>query len=703
LFLLTAYSGTLGGAERVLIDVAGALGALGGEVCLACPPGPMADTARRRGVRVLALRPRTLALRGRGGRVRDLAARASAARALVGHRRELARLAADLDPDVIALWGMRSAIAWQLWRRPRGARRARVVIAHHDMLPGAGGIARRVRAAAARADAVVVNSRAVADDLDPLRTLGERLSVVYPGVDPVPSGWPDGAPVVVVIGALVGWKRVDLALEAVALARRQVPSLRLRVVGAPLAGSEGTLEHLRARASEPDLAGAVQFTGAVADVRDELARATCLLHCAEREPFGLVVAEALAAGRPVVVPISGGPAEIADAACGVLYPPGDVAAAAAGVVSLVRQPQLARALGEAGRLRIAERFGRQRMRTEFAAALTPTGVPPAGPDAPRLAGDRASPAAGALGSAAGALGSAAGAPASAAVALVTVSFNSEAVLGALLDSVARHLPRVRVIVVDCGSSDDSVRIARGHPVAISVPAGVNLGFGAGSNLGLTRVAEPVTVFVNPDVELIDDSLLSLAAALDADHDRLLAPLVLSPSGARQDTVHPLPGSVAELGRLVLSPGRVPGPLGTAIAPWRSRRPRPVGWAVGCALAGRTTTLRALGPFSASIFMFGEDLELGLRAARRGVPTWFWPHARVIHQGAHSTAAAYRGEPFDVLARARHDAISMALGEPAADRDDRRQVALFASRAAVKRALRQDHRRELAQLAAVRSR
>ena len=102
-------------------------------------------------------------------------------------------------------------------------------------------------------------------------------------------------------------------------------------------------------------------------------------------------------------------------------------------------------------------------------------------------------------------------------------------------------------------------------------------------------------------------------------------------------------------------------------------------------------------------MFGEDLELGLRATRAGVPTWFWPHARVMHRGAHSTAAAYRGEPFSELARARHDAISIALGEPAADRDDRRQAALFASRAAIKLALRRDNSRELAQLAAVRGR
>src|SRR6202042_1938677 len=98
--------------------------------------------------------------------------------------------------------------------------------------------------------------------------------------------------------------RVDLALEAIALARRAVPSLALRVVGGPLtlpgpgpgtgrgpsggsgppgpstgpgsgvSDGDGTLRRLQARAAEPDLAGAVHFTGAVTDVGDELARGT---------------------------------------------------------------------------------------------------------------------------------------------------------------------------------------------------------------------------------------------------------------------------------------------------------------------------------------------------------------------------------------------------------------------------------------------
>jgi len=54
-----------------------------------------------------------------------------------------------------------------------------------------------------------------------------------------------------------------------------------------------------------------------------------VLHCADREPFGLALVEALAAGRPVVAPAAGGPLEIVTTASGRLYTPGDADAGAA--------------------------------------------------------------------------------------------------------------------------------------------------------------------------------------------------------------------------------------------------------------------------------------------------------------------------------------------------------------------------------------
>ena len=373
LYLLVSYSGAFGGAERVLVDVATGLV---GEVCVACPEGPLADRGRAAGLRVLALRARSLQLRGAGRAPARLVTRARASAELAGHAAQLARLLDGLAPDVLVLWGMRSALAWPaVARSPAGrAFAGRVVFAHHDLLPPGRVIARLVHAAATSADVVVANSDTVAADLRRWGELGARLTVVYPGVEvpAQPPPWPPGAPVVVVVGALVAFKRIELALEAVALARIAVPSLQLRIVGDALDEHGAALSRrLRARAAQPDLAGAVRFTGPVDDVGPELGRASCLLHCADREPFGLVVAEALAHGRPVVVPDTGGAAEIADLDCAVLYRAGNADAAAAGVVSLVADGERAQALGAAGRARVTQRFGRERMRREFARVLTP--------------------------------------------------------------------------------------------------------------------------------------------------------------------------------------------------------------------------------------------------------------------------------------------------------------------------------------------
>ena len=181
-------------------------------------------------------------------------------------------------------------------------------------------------------------------------------------------------------------------------------------------------------------------------------------------------------------------------------------------------------------------------------------------------------------------------------------------------------------------------------------------------------------------------------------ERLLAPLVLNPDGSRQDTVHPRPASAADLLRALISPSLVGLP---AVAPWRAAAPRRVGWAVGCALVARTDTLRRLGPFDERLFLYGEDLDLGLRAARAGVETWFWPGARVLHHRGHSTTAAFGAEPFEQLARARREVVARRLGRGRQALDDAAQGLTFASRIVAKRALGRPARRERRQLEALR--
>jgi glycosyltransferase involved in cell wall biosynthesis len=268
---------------------------------------------------------------------------------------------------------MRSAIAAAMALRGL-PRRPALIFEHVDLLP-APPVAGLVRAAARRADRTIALSRAIVGDLDPAGRLSDRLVVAEPGIDVerfAQHPLPQGPPTALVLGAIVGWKRPDLALEAVALAARHLPQLRVVVAGHAVGeGSSGLLEALQRRAAHPDLAGRVELPGALPDPAAALAGATCLLHCADAEPFGLVVVEAMACGRPVVVPASGGPLDIVDAGSGRLYPPGDAAAAADALVAVAGDLDLARRAGEHARRRAVERFGLDQARRRWASAAAP--------------------------------------------------------------------------------------------------------------------------------------------------------------------------------------------------------------------------------------------------------------------------------------------------------------------------------------------
>lgn len=656
--LFVSYSGAFGGAERVLLEAAAALD---GTALLACPPGPLASAAAAVGLTTVRLPARGLRVRG------DAHHRLDAATALAAHALEIRRLARDVDPDLIVGWGMRSGIAALAipFRTP-------FAFAHHDFLPSPD-VAAIVRLVARRAGLVTVPSRAVRADLDPRGKLGERVRIIAPGVDPehfAGLGPLPAEPSALLLGALAPWKRPDLALEMIARARDELPRLSLNVVGAPVTDDEPLVNELRERANHDDLRGAVSFPGPAIDAREPLELAACLVHCAPREPFGIAIVEAMASGRPVVVPDAAGPREIVTKSCGELYAPGDARAGARALVRILADPDRAREMGAAGRSRAQRMFTAGQTRRGFRDALSALRRPPAWAlDTPALT-------------------------------LLTVSHNSAAELTRLIASRDAHLPQATVIVVDSGSTDQSVAVAESQPNVRVIALAENLGFGRACNRGLSEVITPVTALLNPDVELIDDSLLALAhEALRGDRpERLLAPLTLSLDGTRQETAHPVPASWADLTRAVVPPALAPGP---ALAPWRARRPRRVGWAVGAALVARTATLSELGPFDESIFMYGEDLDLGLRATAAGISTWFWPAGRVLHAGAHASDRAFGGEPFLRLAQARQETVARRLGPRRAQLDRLSQTVTFASRIALKAALRRPARRERMQLAALR--
>jgi N-acetylglucosaminyl-diphospho-decaprenol L-rhamnosyltransferase len=275
-------------------------------------------------------------------------------------------------------------------------------------------------------------------------------------------------------------------------------------------------------------------------------------------------------------------------------------------------------------------------------------------------------------------------------AIVTVLHQSAPELPRLLASIDAHLdPRPQIVAVDSGSTDGGADMAREAGAEVVV-LDANRGFGAATNAGVQRARHEVTVLLNPDCELPDGGLATLAARAAA-ADALLVPRLLDADGSPQRSAHPPPGGPASLLRAVL-----PGPM--LPQPHRARRTHEVGWAIAACLAARTELLRRLGPFDPAVFLFYEDLDLCLRARRAGVPTILHPDVRVGHLGGRSTERAFGGEPFELQARRRREVIAARLGRRALAIDDAAQALTFALRAAAGR----DRARNLAALKALRA-
>jgi len=204
--------------------------------------------------------------------------------------------------------------------------------------------------------------------LDQARSRGvraQRFLTIFDGIDPkayVPGkgaavrrelGIPSDAPVVGIVGHIQPWKGQLLVVEAVARARREIPGLYCVIVGGVHQRGKPYAAELRTRIAAPDLSGHVVLTGARHDVLACMEAMDVVLHASDREPFGRVLIEAMAIGRPVIAPREGGPLLIVvDGETGLLVPPRDAGALADALLALLADPARRAAMGRAGRARV---------------------------------------------------------------------------------------------------------------------------------------------------------------------------------------------------------------------------------------------------------------------------------------------------------------------------------------------------------------
>jgi len=328
----------MGGAERVVLQLAAGLLERGHVVVVSGSSGPLEDEVAALGVERVVLPERGRSPLG-------------AAAATVQLAREIRRL----RPDVVHGHNVKASVLAAMGARLAApGRRPRLVATFHGVVPS------EYRAAAALLRSVDVVACVSAELVDGLRRAGfpaGRLELVHNAIaTPKPLLAARRAAldaelglgtesVVLAVGRLVEQKNHLRLLQTAALTRAAGVRARYFVAG------DGHLgEALGRRRAELGLEDDVRFLGLRRDTGDLLARADVLLFSSDWEGLSIAALEGLAAGTPIVTtPVEGMRVLLGSGEAGVIAADMSPAALAGALGELLADPSRLAEMGQAGR------------------------------------------------------------------------------------------------------------------------------------------------------------------------------------------------------------------------------------------------------------------------------------------------------------------------------------------------------------------
>jgi GT2 family glycosyltransferase len=226
-------------------------------------------------------------------------------------------------------------------------------------------------------------------------------------------------------------------------------------------------------------------------------------------------------------------------------------------------------------------------------------------------------------------------------AVVIVTYNSARDIVGLLESLPAAAAglTLRAIVVDNGSTDATIQLARGRPDVVCVETGANLGYAAGINVGRERAGEYSALLVlNPDLVLEAGALQEMFAVLDEPAVGMVVPMLVDAKGFRYPSLRREPNLAGAIGDGVLGNRieRRPGWLTEIVrseADYGYRHP--VDWATGAAILVSADCDHAVGPWDERFFLYSEEVDYAARARAAGFRVEYQPAARAQHCGGGS--------------------------------------------------------------------
>ena len=347
-----------GGGERHLVDLSRELVSRGHEVHVALRPGALL-AEHLSGLPQVSLT--TLPLRN----ALDALSARKLARYVREHKIQVVHAHLARDYPLAAYASRRN-------------RRSRLIVTRHVLFP----LNPLHALTLARASRIIAVSSAVQRALAAQYLLpAERVVVIPNGIDMSrfehpPDGadrsefrswWkiPEEGLLVGSVGELTPLKGHEEFVQAAALVVRRFPGTQFVIAGVDAAAGSPNLMKLQRLITQLDLNNAVRILGWVEDLGSLYRALDVFVSASHTESFGLVIAEAMASGTPVVATATEGAWEIiADEQNGVVVPIGNVEAIANAIGELIGSEEKRRSLSESGRKRVRHAFSLERMMSE---------------------------------------------------------------------------------------------------------------------------------------------------------------------------------------------------------------------------------------------------------------------------------------------------------------------------------------------------
>lgn len=250
------------------------------------------------------------------------------------------------------------------------------------------------------------------------------------------------------------------------------------------------------------------------------------------------------------------------------------------------------------------------------------------------------------------------------LAVVTVSYGSDDVIGAFLSSLpAASVEPLVVVIADnkCQQQPNVISGLASGSGARYLPLQSNQGYGHAINEAVRTLPSSVEWIIvsNPDVMLQAGAIDALLNSVGDDRSiASVGPRILSSAGEVYPSARTIPSLRSGVGHALFS-GLWPR------NPWTRTYRRDVdttlerrdaGWLSGAFLMVRRTVFEQLAGFDESYFMYFEDVDLGYRISQLGLRNVYEPKSVVVHTGAHST----QGDESARMIRAHHDSAKRFL-------------------------------------------